>query len=146
MVFFFSQATIVQCTPPSRAWGPELITCKAVNVPALQLTISVFGLLTDVFILLLPVPVVLRLHTDLKRRCKALLSVVHDHSHSLIRLFGRSFATTSFTASHVHDSPPPPIPFLPSNFSSLDESPTSLHWHLALTSIVVASILRQTQS
>jgi hypothetical protein len=48
---------------------------------ALNMAISVFGLLTDVAILLLPVPVVLRLQTDVRRRGeKSLLLFPFTHS------------------------------------------------------------------
>jgi hypothetical protein len=42
--------------------------CKQANAPAIGLVVNVWHLLTDLFLLLLPVPVVLRLRTDLKKR------------------------------------------------------------------------------
>ncbi len=46
----------MQCIPISLAWGPTLLTCTRLDLFALHLVISVFGLLTDVVVLLQPVP------------------------------------------------------------------------------------------
>ncbi|KAI9833223.1 MAG: hypothetical protein M1826_000136 [Phylliscum demangeonii] len=61
-----SMATLFQCSPVSKAWDVD-VTC-AVNVPVLHLVISLFNLLTDLAILILPIQVTARLRTTRKRK------------------------------------------------------------------------------
>ncbi len=53
-------------------WRPVAARCN-VNVFVLSAVISAFGVLTDLIIILLPMPVVLSLRMDLKRRSKSSL-------------------------------------------------------------------------
>ncbi|KAI9747013.1 MAG: hypothetical protein M1815_004735 [Lichina confinis] len=66
------QFEVFQCLPIPKVWDIQA-KCK-IKAPVLHLVISVFHLVTDLVILLLPMRVVLKLHTSRKR--KVALSVV----------------------------------------------------------------------
>lgn len=56
------QASILQCQPISAAWSSRAGNAHCgVNALALQLAHTSFNLLTDVIILLLPIPIVIKL-------------------------------------------------------------------------------------
>ncbi len=60
----------MSCDPPSAAWDPMQGTCTRTNVVVQNVVVNVFHLVTDHFLLLLPLPVVLRLRTDMKKKRK----------------------------------------------------------------------------
>ncbi|KAI9781114.1 MAG: hypothetical protein M1816_002472 [Peltula sp. TS41687] len=62
-----SVAFIFQCDPISKAWDLLVTVCR-VDIPRLQLAICIFNLLSDVIILLLPVPAIWSLRVDIKKR------------------------------------------------------------------------------
>jgi hypothetical protein len=51
-------------------------TCKRTNAVLQNVVVNVFHLVTDLFLLLLPVPVVLRLRTDMKKKRKFFVAVL----------------------------------------------------------------------
>ncbi len=64
------QANILQCDPPSAAWDPVRGVCTPSKAVLQNVVVNVFHLIIDLFLLLLPVPVVLRLRTDRKKKRK----------------------------------------------------------------------------
>ncbi|KAI9882493.1 MAG: hypothetical protein M1823_005765 [Watsoniomyces obsoletus] len=70
-IVIFTLATVLafifQCTPVSGAWDMLVVTCR-VDVARLQLGICIFNLLTDIFILLLPIPTVWQLQVNIKKK------------------------------------------------------------------------------
>jgi hypothetical protein len=58
---------VIQCHKISDAWNVGA-GCKRTNAPLLGVIVNAFNLLTDLILLLLPVPVVLRLRTDRKKK------------------------------------------------------------------------------
>ncbi len=65
-----SQATVMSCDPPSAAWNPMQVTCTRTNAVVQNVVVNVFHLVTDLFLLLLPLPVALRWRTDMKKKRK----------------------------------------------------------------------------
>jgi hypothetical protein len=68
VVGFFSQATAFQCHSFSDAWDPLNGMCTRTNSPAIGRVVNAWHLMTDLFLLLLPVSVVMRLQTDAKKK------------------------------------------------------------------------------
>ncbi len=91
----------MQCVPISQAWGPAISTCARFDLFMMLMVISVFGLLTDVIILLLPLPVVLRLQTDTKRKGKAFVAPSPFHFYVL----PPTFYPNPRMREHCHEVP-----------------------------------------
>lgn len=101
-----SQASVMSCDPPSAAWDPMQGTCTRTNAVVQNVVVNVFHLVTDLFLLLLPLPVVLRLRTDMKKKRKLATSslappaCLYSNSCSTIKHHvGHSFGTLCLSLS-----------------------------------------------
>ncbi len=64
------KACTLTCDPVSRAWDPVHARCTRTNTPVIGVVLNCFNLLTDIILLFLPVPVVMQLHIDVRRKRK----------------------------------------------------------------------------
>ena len=82
-------ATIFQCIPIAASWNKE-ISGNCVNSDATWFSYAVINILTDVIVLALPIPLVLRLHLSLRNRLLLcgifLLGCLYVQSRSFIPL------------------------------------------------------------
>ncbi len=59
---------MLQCDTVSHAWQPLTGTCTRTNAVLQSVIVNVFHLATDLVLLLLPVPTVLKLQADLRKK------------------------------------------------------------------------------
>lgn len=68
---FFS--LIFACKPIEKSWDVTITTGSCINRPALYITTAVLGVATDVVLLVLPVPMVLKLQMPVLQKAGLLL-------------------------------------------------------------------------
>lgn len=71
-VFIYSVVTacllIFPCRPFARAWDATITTGSCINRPAVYVATAVSNIVTDVFILIIPIPMVIKLKIPLQQK------------------------------------------------------------------------------
>lgn len=59
---------IFPCRPYARAWDVTIMTGSCINRPAVYVATAVSNIVTDVFILIIPIPMVVKLKIPLQQK------------------------------------------------------------------------------
>jgi len=86
-------STIFQCTPIAKAWDPRITDGSCINQYQWYLATAALSFLIDIYILILPVPVIWRLNMSLKRRISLLAAFFLAYSVIVLSI-GRLVSTT----------------------------------------------------